>query len=117
VAIKDNGRITFVNIADILSIEAQGNYVLLRRRSGSTMLRVAISTVERKLETHGFIRIHRSVLINVVHVESVEALTSGDYRVVLFGDKRYTVTRSYKGNLPCLAAIWFGSSGFYRQRS
>jgi len=113
VAIKDKRRITFVNIVDIVSVEAQGNYVLLHRRSGSTMLREAISTVARKMRMHGFIRIHRSVLINATHVESVETLISGDYRVVLFGDRRYTVTRSYKANLPQLAAVWFGSPGIY----
>ena len=116
VAIKDNRRITIINIRDIVSIEAQGNYVLLHYRDGSTMLREAISTVASKLEAHGFIRIHRSVLINTVHVESVEMSTGGDYRVMLSSDRNYTVSRSYRANLAHLAPIWIGPFVFERQR-
>lgn len=117
IAIKDNKRIFFVSMMDILSIEAQGNYVLMHRRRGSTILREPISTVAGKLEAHGFVRVHRSILVNRLHVEYVEVLNSGEYQVVLSGDKRYTVSRSYRNNLLQLAATWIGSLGFYRQRS
>lgn len=116
IAFKENKRVIFVNIMDVLSIEAQGNYVLMLRRRGSTMLREPISTVSSKLEAHGFVRVHRSVLVNALHVESVEVLNSGDYQVVLCGDKRYTASRTYRNNLLQLAAVWIGSSGFHRQR-
>ena len=116
IAFKENKRVIFVNIMDVLSIEAQGNYVLMFRRRGSTMLREPISTVSSKLEAHGFVRVHRSVLVNALHVESVEVLNSGDYQVVLCGDKRYTASRTYRNNLLQLAAVWIGSSGFHRQR-
>lgn len=117
IAIKDNKRLIFVSIMDILSIEAQGNYVLMHRRRGSTILREPISTVAAKLEAYGFVRVHRSVLVNGLHVECVEMVNSGDHQVVLCGDRRYTVSRSYKNNLLQLAATWIGSLGFHRQRS
>ena len=117
IAIKDNKRIFFISMMDILSIEAQGNYVLMHRRRESTMLREPISTVAGKLEAHGFVRVHRSILVNRLHVEYVEVLNSGEYQIVLCGDKRYTVSRSYKNNLLQLAATWIGSLGFHPQRS
>src|SRR5271163_3922056 len=64
VAIKVKGRILFINLGDVVSVQADGNYVLLQRESTSYPLRESISTVAEKLEPHGFIRIHRSVLVN-----------------------------------------------------
>ena len=45
VAIKDKGRIVFVDVAELVSIEAQGNYVLLQQKIGSFLLRETISDI------------------------------------------------------------------------
>src|SRR5439155_10067435 len=58
VAIKSQGRILFIDAAEIAAIEAQGNYVLLRQRSGSHLLRESISVTAEKLAPYGFVRIH-----------------------------------------------------------
>ncbi len=42
-------------------VEAEGNYVLLRRDAASDLLRESISAITEKLKPHGFVRIHRSV--------------------------------------------------------
>src|SRR5260370_1663248 len=63
IAIKTKGRILFVDPADVVIIEAQGNYVLLQRPSGSYLLRESISTIPDKLKPYGFITIHPPVLV------------------------------------------------------
>ena len=65
VAIKVKGRILFINPGDVVAVHADGNYVLLQRDSSSYLLRESISVVAQKLEPYGFIRIHRSVLVNI----------------------------------------------------
>src|SRR5258708_5692914 len=64
IAIKAKGRILFIDPADVVTVEAQGNYVLLRRMSGSDLLRDSMSSVAERLHPYGFVRIHRSVPIN-----------------------------------------------------
>src|ERR1700723_1355908 len=64
VAIKVGGKILFIHLGDVVSVQAQGNYVLLHRDTSSYQLRDSISVVAEKLEPYGFIRIHRSVLVN-----------------------------------------------------
>jgi len=111
IAIKAKGRILFIEPAQVVMAEANGNYVLLHQLSGSYLLREPISALAEKLEPYGFIRIHRSALINSAFVESLEP--SGDeYTLTLKTGKEYTVSRTYKKHLKKLAKFWIGTDGF-----
>jgi DNA-binding LytR/AlgR family response regulator len=112
-AIKAKGRILFMNLGDVISIHAEGNYVMLRRQLNSYLLRESISTLSEKLELYGFIRIHRSVLVNALLVEEIRPTSTGEYRLSLKG-REYTVTRTYKKNLKSLAEFWIGTDLFFR---
>lgn len=112
IAIKTKGSILFVDPADVGVVEAQGNYVLFRRVSGSYLLRESISTVARKLEPHGFIRIHRSVLVNTSFVEEIRPWTTGEYVLRIKGGKELTVSRTYRKNLKSISRFWVGTDGF-----
>lgn len=112
IAIKAQGRILFIEPEEVISVEAEGNYVLLRRETGSYLLRESISVIADKLKAFGFIRIHRSVLINAAYVGEIQPLPTGDYALRLRCGKEYTVTRSYRQNLKGIAASWIGTDGF-----
>jgi len=84
-AIKTNGRIVFINPADVVAIEAEGNYVLLQQRS---------------------------VVINSSYVAEIEPCLTGDYALRIRGGKEYTVTRTYKKGLRSLAEFWIGTDSF-----
>ena len=112
IAIKANGRILFLNPGDIMAVHAEGNYVLLQREGGSNLLRESISAMAEKLKPYGFIRIHRSVLINAAFVEEIHPTAAGDYHLRIKSGKEYTVTRSYKKNLRVMAGSWIGADRF-----
>jgi DNA-binding LytR/AlgR family response regulator len=69
--------------------------------------------VAQKLEPHGFIRIHRSVLVNASFVEEIRPHPTGEYGLRVKGGKEYTVTRTYKRNLKSLAAFWLGTGALF----
>lgn len=108
IAIKANGKVVLVDPAEILVVEAQGNYALLRQRSCSHLVREQISVLADKLRSYGLIRIHRSVLVNAVHVDAVESLPTGEHLLRMRGGMEYRVTRTYKCNLHELAPTWIG---------
>jgi two-component system, LytTR family, response regulator len=112
IAIKAQGRILFIEPEAVISVEADRNYVLLRRAADSYLLRESISVIANKLKAFGFIRIHRSVLINSAYVEEIQPLPTGEYGLRLRCGKEYTVTRSYRQNLKGIAASWIGTDGF-----
>jgi DNA-binding LytR/AlgR family response regulator len=112
IAIKTEGRILFVDAGDVIAVEAKGRYVLLLQISSSHLLRESISTIEEKLNLHGFVRIHRSVLVNAAMVEEIHPLPSGDYLLRVRGGRELTASRTYKKNLQLLAQLWIGTEGF-----
>ena len=112
IAIKAKGRILFIDVGDVIAVEAKGNYVLLLHTSSSHMLRESISAMEEKLNLHGFVRIHRSVLVNAALVEEIQPWSTGEYVLRVRGGREYTVTRTYKKNLQLLAQLWIGMDGF-----
>jgi two-component system LytT family response regulator len=109
IAIKSNGRIVFIDPYDLFAVQAEGNYVLLQQEAGSYLLRESISTVAEKLKPYGFVRIHRSVLVNSAFVQEIRPCATGEYELRVKGGKEYTVTRTYKNNLKSLARFWMGT--------
>lgn len=112
IAIKSNGRILFLDPRDVVVVEAEGNYVLLQRDTDSYLLRESISAIAEKLKPYGFVRIHRSVLVNASCVQEIRPCASGEYELRLKNGKQYTVTRSHKNNLRSLAEFWIGIGTF-----
>jgi DNA-binding LytR/AlgR family response regulator len=109
IAFKADGRILFLDLAEIVAVQAEGNYVSLQHRPNPYLLRESLSSVAEKLEPYGFIRIHRSVVVNISAVQEIQPLPTGEYRLRVKGGKEYLVTRTYKDNLRDLAQLWVGS--------
>jgi DNA-binding LytR/AlgR family response regulator len=107
-AIKVKGKILFINLDDVVAVQADGNYVSLQWNAGSHLLRESISVVAAKLEPYGFIRIHRSTVVNTSFVQEITPYSTGEYGLRVEGGKEYMVTRTYKKNLKSLAAFWIG---------
>lgn len=82
--IRDGARITRVAIADILAIASAGNYVEFVLRDGRRLLmRSPLSALEAELGPRGFVRTHRSWLVNAMQMTALEPEGSGDYTVKL----------------------------------
>ena len=109
IAFKAKGRILLLDLANILDVQAEGNYVSLRHLPNAYLVHESLSAMAEKLKPHGFIRIHRSVLVNILAVEEIQPLSTGEYRLRVKGGKEYLVTRTYKHNLRDLAQLWVGS--------
>jgi DNA-binding LytR/AlgR family response regulator len=108
-AFKAKGSILLLDLADILALQAEGNYVSLQHRPDSYLVHESLSSMAEKLKPYGFIRIHRSVVVNISAVEKIQPLPTGEYRLRVKGGKEYLVTRTYKHNLRDLAQLWIGS--------
>ena len=111
IAIKAKGRILFINPGDVVAVKAEGNYVSLQRESDSYLLRESISRVAEKLKPYGFIRVHRSALVNISFVVEIKYST-GKYGLRVKGGKEYAVTSGYKKNLKPLTEFRIGSGAF-----
>ena len=109
IGFKVKGSILFLDLAEIVAVQAEGNYVSLQHRPNPYLLHESLSSMAEKLKPYGFIRIHRSVIVNVSAVEQIQPLPTGEYRLRVKGGKEYLVSRTYKHNLRELAQLWVGS--------
>ena len=82
--IRDGARLTRVRIDDILAVTSADNYVEFVLRDGRRlMMRKALSAIESELGPRGFLRTHRSWLINACQMTALKPEGSGDYSVEL----------------------------------
>jgi two-component system LytT family response regulator len=95
VALRSAGKISFVNIEDVLYVQAAENYVQLHLKAARHLLHVPIATFESSLDPRLFLRIHRSLIVNVKHIHELETGPHGEYIVVLHGGSRLQSSRSY----------------------
>ena len=82
--IRDGAKINRVSLSDILAVASAGNYVEFVLRDGRKLLmRSPLSGVENELAPRGFLRTHRSWLINASKMTALKPEGSGDYTVEL----------------------------------
>lgn len=111
IAITSRRKIVFVDLTDVVVVEARCNYVALRTLSGAHILRQPIAAVAENFQKYGFIRIHRSTIVNGGFVEEVRTSASGKMLVQLKGlAGAYHVSRRYRNALRRFASRWaYGS--------
>lgn len=100
--IRDGARIVRVPVADILAVRSAGNYVEFLLGDGrSPLMRAALSALEPKLAAHGFVRTHRSWLVNSTRMSGLRPDGSGDYTVEL-GELEAPLSRRFPKALTTL---------------
>ena len=115
IAIKANGLILLIESSDVIAVEAQASYVILHRQIGSVRGRGSISDMARDLEHRGFVRIHRSVLVNRACILEIRKAAGGEYMLHTSGGKEYRVSRTCMRNLGTIAQVWIGTGNFSRK--
>lgn len=90
-------RWKFVRVADIVAIEADGDYTRVRLRGADDlMLGRSLRTWETLLPSRPFARIHRSTLVNLNYVIRVDEWFNRTFRVHVQGiDEPYAMSRRY----------------------
>lgn len=71
IAVELGGVTRFLAIADITYAEAQGDYARLHTARGSHLVRIALSTLEERWRSRGFVRIHRSHLVALDRIDEL----------------------------------------------
>lgn len=94
--IKDAGETTRVTIADILWIDAAGDYMCVHTSSANFILRKTMKELELELDPKLFIRSHRSIIVSKSRVEKLCCEVSGEYHLVLKNGEQLKVSRSYR---------------------
>jgi two-component system LytT family response regulator len=95
-AVKEGDRILFVPVQEIDWCEAADNYVRIHLQGRRHLVRETMRDIERTLGGSRFVRIHRSVLVNLSRIRELRPLTHGEYEVVLQNGTKLTLSRTYR---------------------
>lgn len=99
-AVKTDGRVVFVKYSELDWIEASDNYVELHVGTTCHLLRETLSNLSERLPSDQFLRISRSVIVNLDRVKELQPLFHGEYCIQLRDGTKVTLTRTYRHLLP-----------------
>jgi two-component system, LytTR family, response regulator len=97
--VRNQGQVLFLAVADIDWIEAAGYYACLHVGGETHVLRRSLMELEQDLAGETFIRIHRSIIVNLDRVLGLELQSGGEYEVVLKSKVRLRLSRRYRKRL------------------
>lgn len=98
-AIKDGGRVTWVNQEDIDWIDAAGDYMCVQAQGVTYIMRKTMKALEAELDGDILQRIHRSTIVNINKVQEMESHINGEYFLTLESGHRVKLSRTYKDKL------------------
>lgn len=99
VSIKSAGRILLLGVDEIDWIEAADNYVQVHVGPASHLLLATMNRLETRLNPQQFLRIHRSIIVNLKRIKELHPMFHGEFRVILQDNTQLTSGRSYSKNL------------------
>ncbi|MDF2705577.1 MAG: response regulator [Nonomuraea muscovyensis] len=97
IPVELGGVTRFVSSADVVYVEAQGDYARLHTATGTHLVRIPLATLEERWASAGFVRVHRSHLVAVKHIEELH-IDSGRC-VVRVGRTEIPVSRRHTREL------------------
>ena len=80
-------------------LEAEGDYVRIHAGREVYLTRQTLNRMEAQLGAGGFVRIHRSTIVNVECIKELHPLPGGDQIITLRDLTRVTLSRGYRDRL------------------
>jgi two-component system, LytTR family, response regulator len=97
--VRTTERAFFLRSETIDWIEAAGKFVHLHVGRAVHALRESMAELEQELDPARFVRISRSVIVNLDQIQEIQPWFQGDYVLILTDGTRLTSTRGYRDNM------------------
>jgi two-component system LytT family response regulator len=101
-AVQSAGKTSFIGVEDVDWIQAAENYVELHVAQASHLVHMAMNTLEKSLDPETFVRIHRSLMVNLHRVKEIRPASHGEYVLLLHSGVRLQSGRTYHERIKTL---------------
>ena len=98
--VPSEDRSVFVDVADIVRLEADGNNVRIVTPRGTLAMRSTLESLEAKLDPEHFARVHRSHVVNLDAIKEIQPWFHGDRQIVMRDGTTVTWSRRYAAKRP-----------------
>jgi hypothetical protein len=96
IEIRDGATAVFLPPGEILWVEAAGNYVEFQTAARTHLVRGTLAAWEGKLAGAGFVRVHRSRLVNRARIRALKPTPGGDVEITLDDGRAVLGSRRYR---------------------
>ncbi|MBO3697348.1 LytTR family DNA-binding domain-containing protein [Roseivirga sp. E12] len=96
---KHRGVIKFIPVEDIVWVESEGAFCKLHLANNMEITNLSIKQLETLIDPNTHLRIHKSHMVNIDKIESIEPYFHGEYMVNLKGGKTLKLSRGFKERL------------------
>ena len=96
------GKHYFVPLSDVDWIEADGNYVRLHTGDRTHLIRETMKRLEERLDPAAFVRIHRSAVVSVSHIATIETRERGEYVLKMRSGAKLVSSRGFSARVRAL---------------
>ena len=93
--IRTRGKVSFLKPTEIDWIEADGKHAVLHVGRDTHVIRHTLTRLEQRLAPHGFVRVHRSAIVNVDRIKELEPWFHGEYVVILKDGTKLTSSAAH----------------------
>lgn len=97
--IRTPERAFFLRIDSIDWVEAAGKFVRIHAAKATHAVRQSMAELEQQLDPTHFVRISRSVIVNLDRIQEIQPWFQGDYVLILADGTRLTSTRGYRDSM------------------
>lgn len=104
-AVRSGNSHLIIRADDIVWMEAADNYVRLHSATGTHLFRARMSDLEQSLDPRTFLRIHRSIIINIDRVQSIESWGMSEHLFVLKGGTKVTSSRTHRNAIRAVFGV------------
>jgi two-component system LytT family response regulator len=94
--VKSNGRVHLLRGRDIDWCEAVGNYVRLHVGSQTHLSRCTLTQLAQQLDSEQFVRVHRSIIVNIDRIQELQPWANGEYVILLRDQTQLRLSRGYR---------------------
>ena len=99
VPIKTADRIEMLKVEDLVSVDVEGTSLILDTLKGRQMITERLYKFQDRLNNPDFVQVSKHGIINIHHLEALEASFSGNMLALLTGKRKVDVSRRYLKNL------------------
>jgi two-component system LytT family response regulator len=99
IPVKTAQQTILVLTEDIDWIGSAGNYLELHAGKDVYLLRERLHRLEQKLDPKRFVRVHRSTIVNVDRIRSLNPMFNGDQIIILQTGAKLNLSRTYSEKL------------------
>lgn len=104
IQVEQSGGTQLIDPIDIRFIRAASDYVELEGIDGSYLKRITMKKLEQSLGPRNFVRVHRSLLVNMRHVAGFRSKRSGDFIVEMKAGEELGGSRRFKADFQARVA-------------